>query len=823
IVAWSVVQAADPYCTEEPDSLSKDRPLLTEFMGIFTDDMLTNWRKLPGYAYDYDNVMPEIPNMPGVKDVKLEVQFVESNEFIDVSRGGVTDANVKAGLDFSLNIAKQMIPAGATYMPQLDPITKIVRNGGYRIGWAWNSIMYTYQSVLYEIVYFYHGSLGPGTNGSDYNDGQLFLVVNKSASICINQLPPPVATPPGSAFEFKQIVALSSIVPEAEIFYRTGSEGFKKYTGAQIEITNDAVLEAYVSKEKWTNSDTISEVYSKTGTRSTLQVTKITGEPLGGESNLTENDTKFIVKLSSPYAALTEVTINISSITGKDQEAMVISDPKIQSNALVFIDTVDFFVSAAIPGNSIVEANVYDNVSVSWNNPFNIQDTPSVVFPVKPAAREAKVYFSDSNWVELTSSLSGKESTIYVVVEDAIFDPTRLAEYVITLSNKKGTGNASNPDQEVFSLTEITPGKYGVRVEASQSPPVFGGNGRFEIRIGDELKVVYINPINKSEKSDIIGYGIATQQPGQIMFTNEDRTVPPILMAGNLWDANAGKVYLQYSDDYIASLTEKTATITVISTDFNGRKLIDSETIHLSAVNKSGELGIWTSILILDDRSEVISGDGKLQYYVKALITVEVATHIAGSSEVLEGDTARTSITIARANMEESVRVTDGTSGLVITRQSQSVKICVQDQAFSTTAIDTVLLDRIECTSSGDKIDNVNLIQTSVSSTEYCGVVQKVEAQSGSTMDVILSCQDIDNVVARYVDPVFGTEASVQATIMDATVTKIQFLDMNKKPVSRFSEQSGESLLVLVTAKTPDLYKKDTLRVKLKSDSGDTL
>ncbi|MBF0431924.1 MAG: hypothetical protein HQK83_11630 [Fibrobacteria bacterium] len=642
-------------------------------------------------------------------------------------------------------------------------------------------------------------------------------------SIGSDKLPPPVADPPGGAFNFKLDVNLSILVPGADVWYRLDNGTYIQYAGEPIALTEDAIIQAFATKDSWRNSDTISEVYSKSDNTSKLQLSKYTGEPLGGSSYLTENDNKFIMKLTTPYATITSVNITITTESGDDVETMTITNPQTQNNALLFIDTVDFAVGQVFSGNNIVEAANYDDVTVSWVNPKNSDDKPSVSFPVQPAQKEAKVYFSDVGWNELTTSLAGTETTLYVVVEDAIFDPTRLTEYVVTLTNKKGVGNGSPVDKETYSLVEMVPGKYGAIIPVVPSPPVETENTTFQIRLGDELKVTYVNPVSPSEKSDIIGYGVPTQQPGQVVFTNADRSVPPEIMPGNLWDVDKGNIYLKYTDDYIAALSVKKAVVSIVNTDALGNEFSDLEIIDLVFGEQQGDLGVWYASVPLDDRPVAISADGKLQYYFKSVVTARVATHLTGTSERLEGDSARAELNMTKANAEENITMKDPQTGGELNRQSQMIEICVEDQVFSGVSVDTLLLDKVECKSSGDKIENVVLIQKSANSTQYCGMVNKREAKSGTLTDDILHCQDIDNISGSYTDPVYGTGASKVVTIMDGTVSKLQFFEINGNPITTFSDADGDQILVRLVNKTTSLYEKDTLMVKLKSSTGDTL
>ncbi|MBF0433645.1 MAG: chitobiase/beta-hexosaminidase C-terminal domain-containing protein, partial [Fibrobacteria bacterium] len=634
----------------------------------------------------------------------------------------------------------------------------------------------------------------------------------------------PVADPAGKEFEFMERVQLSVQTVGAEIYYRLNPlDAYQKYAGETIELTETTTIEAFGQKEGYVNSDTISENYVKTSYNSVLEVTKIGGEPLGGSSYLTELDDKFIIRITTPYATLSEVSLNITSTTGKDAEVITITNPENTGKALVFIDTVDFAVVDANLGNSIVEAASYDVVQIDWVNSLNSVDQLSTSFNVRQTANPGQVYFSDINWNPVTR-LNGDETTLYVVVEDQIFDPARLSEYVVTLSNSKGDNNTSPVDKETYVLTEIQPGKYGAIISVTQSPPVKNENKAFEIRIGDDLKAHYVDPVDKMEANDSKGYGAPNQQPGKIAFTNADYTTPVQLSTSGNWEASAGKVYLYYEDDYVAAISQKTILMTVTSTDGQGKPYEDRELVKLNLFSHRDSIGIWKGEVALDDNPMVNFGDGKLQFYFFAEIKAEVATHKNGTEEKLSGDTARAMLNTAYGNLNETITIKDAVTGTEINRFTTRVKVCVEDQVFSAAVIDTILLEKVQCSSSGDQLKQIRLVQGTPGSNLYCGTFTKEEAISGTLTDTILHCQDIDNLSAKYTDPVYGTEERGNVTIMDATSNQIQFLDLLGKPViGSISEDQGNELKIRLTHKTPDLYKKDTLRVKLTADSGDTL
>ncbi|MBF0431696.1 MAG: hypothetical protein HQK83_10480 [Fibrobacteria bacterium] len=637
----------------------------------------------------------------------------------------------------------------------------------------------------------------------------------------------PIATPPGKTFTFLEKVKLRCETSGADIYYKLGASGtYQKYTpDSDIDITETITLYAYGIKDGYKDSDTLTENYTMNPGTSGIVFTKITGEILGGNSTLSENDSVFIIKLTVPYATLTSVSIDVTTTNGKDTETLVITNPENSGTNLIFTDTVSFAVSGITAANNKVEADAYDIVNANWVNPVNSTDNASGSFSVEPASKPSNTYFSDINGNPV-ASLTGNETTLYVVVEDQIFNPSRIAEYYVTLTNNdKGDGNTSPPDKETFSLTELSPGKYIATIPLAESTPanVVSGNGTFEIRRGDQLLAEYVDPVDQESSKDNEGFGVATQIQGRIRFTNADFVTDATLMTGNMYDASLGKVYLLYEDDYVAAMTTKDVKITVTNTDGLGNTTVDIETLKLNFTTKTDSLGQWTLEVPLSDNPIAIPGDSILQFYFKGAIKAQAANHKSGAVEITTGDTAHAILNVAYGNQDENIIITDAITGLEVTRLTTQVKVCVEDQPFSNATIDTVLLERVQCNMTNDKLEGIKLIQTAANSNMYCGVINKNEAESGVLTDNILSCQDVDNLKAEYVDPVYVLPTEKSIPIIDPTITSVQFLDINGNPINSFNEATGSQIIVRLTNRSPNLTTKDTLVVKLKTDTGDTL
>ncbi|MBF0430998.1 MAG: chitobiase/beta-hexosaminidase C-terminal domain-containing protein [Fibrobacteria bacterium] len=488
--------------------------------------------------------------------------------------------------------------------------------------------------------------------------------------------------------------------------------------------------------------------------------------------------------------------------------------------------------TSAIPGDGILQYYFSSEirVEVATHMAGTVEklagDISKAVLPLMPAPYPGTVFFASKDW-EPISSFTGDEERLYIVVMDRVYDKDRMDEYVVTVTNTKGENNTALTDKESYKLMEIAPGKFGVIVPvspSSQSPPVIQGNGKFRMRKGDGVKVVYVDPVDQLEASDSKNFGMPGQQKGQIYFSNADYSIPALTMERGIWDASSGMVYLYYEDDYISGLIRKSVHITLTSTDGQGRKIIDTEMAHLNLTGKNDSIGIWTLELMLHDNPTAVPGDGKLQFYFSGEIVVNVATHRAGTIEKLAGDTVKAVLSTAYANRQEQISLRDATTGSLIYRQTNAVKVCVEDQVFSAAYQDTLLLEKVECKSSGDLLKGVELLQTTFGSNEYCGVFKKDEAMVGAFNDDVLHCQDIDNLVAYYTDPVYGTSVKKVVSIMDNVNTEIQLIDLaGNSIIKTYRESKGNRIKVRLTHNTPDIYLVDTLYVTLSTDAGDAL
>ncbi|MFC1586023.1 hypothetical protein ACFL5V_10785 [Fibrobacterota bacterium] len=214
--------------------------------------------------------------------------------------------------------------------------------------------------------------------------------------------------------------------------------------------------------------------------------------------------------------------------------------------------------------------------------------------------------------------------------------------------------------------------------------------------------------------------------------------------------------------------------------------------------------------------------NGRLEFYFKGVITATVQTHRSATAEQFDGGQASASLTTAYPNVTESVTLIDPSTGGTVTRRTDSVQVCVEDQVFSTAQVDAITLYNIECQNSGDQIPDVILYQLDSASTSYCGYVNKTEAQSNSISNDTLACQNGDLLTANYIDPVYGTEASVTVSLVNPVPVQIWFSDLDGNVITSYPEgMSTSKFMVWVIAESANLNAQNQLNVTLTSGSGD--
>ncbi|MBF0432708.1 MAG: chitobiase/beta-hexosaminidase C-terminal domain-containing protein [Fibrobacteria bacterium] len=331
------------------------------------------------------------------------------------------------------------------------------------------------------------------------------------------RLDPPVADPAGKDFELSEQVRISSSTDGAGIYYRLNGGTFELYPGNPLTITETTVLQAFAAKEGLDNSDTISENYIKTAYTSGLEFSRVTGEVLDSSTYLTEKDTKVIVKLTAPYAGLTSVSIQLTTSNSLDTESVTINNYIIQNNRHIFYDTLDFSISAAVPGNASLEASAYDFLTARWSNPLNASDKPSALAEVKPGPREAKVYFSTTDALTgETAAFAENKTPVWVIVDDQMPQADSLAagKYRVTITTRSADITELAKETETLTLSLIN------GFLAAQIPAVYGVL-KAEDKIlqvllnGDHLTASYSDPMDTTDvnRQASASYAKKTVQP----------------------------------------------------------------------------------------------------------------------------------------------------------------------------------------------------------------------------------------------------------------------------------------------------------------------
>ncbi len=672
-------------------------------------------------------------------------------------------------------------------------------------------------------------------NGQEY-DFDFFFAERRTtqSSIRINtnipiiappKLPTPRATPPGTNFAFQQNVTLTSIIPGATIWYRLGTSGnWIQYTGA-ITLTASSTIQAYATLDGWEDSDIMTEDYTKTQGASTLQLTRANGEILGPNNYLTENDDSYIVRITTPYASLGAIDVPNATVFSTDSYTLPIASGTVTGQAMLYQGAVDFSIGAAT-ANQAIEASVYDTVKVSWTNPANSSDVLTGSIIVRPARKNATIVYTESDFTTVIDIIPGTATNIYLVLEDQIIDPSRN-DYTITLTNIDGSNSGLQADVEIINLstaTDLGNGRYGVTIPINaviSNTEVVANNGIMEARLGDQIIASYTDPVDLDQATKGIGFDVATEQVADINFTEATYTTP---FAEAFYDPAAGKVYIRYTDDPVVNLS-KTAVVTVLNTfptTTGSKNSLDVENVILT---DAGNTGVWTGEITLQDNPAPAVGDNALQFYFNGLVTAKVASHRNTVGGDLDGDTASVAMRVAYPDEPEVVTITDNetTTGGTVTRKTKVVDVCVTDQVFSTVTRDT-LIAKVECTSTGDLITNVALIQLSETSKEYCGQFTKEEG-STDTDPGTLTCLDGDDLVTTYTDPVYTNGDKKTVKLEDLTVPQITFFDKcpDGIPVTNLTQTQGggDSFCIQVLDRSDNLNIQNSLQVKLTIPGGD--
>ncbi|MBF0431316.1 MAG: hypothetical protein HQK83_08565 [Fibrobacteria bacterium] len=466
------------------------------------------------------------------------------------------------------------------------------------------------------------------------------------------KLPAPVISLADSSLEGTQEITISAQIPTADIYYSLNESPFIKYNGNLKTLTGSTTIHAYIQKEGYLSSDTVSESYSRTSSSTTLSVSDLQSQYFGNNITLTNIYNKFIFRIVTPLSTK-DHSINIHTTINGDKEMFSINNYTMSNEALIFLDT--FVVTAsnkAHLNNTVIEADIYDTVSISYSSSRTKESLPVCSFPFIPVFQQGTVYLAtkDGNYRE---QITGEEDTIYLVLEDQPFHPAKHHLYKLNLENDKADNNISPPDKENFSFTEIKPGKYICRIPLAPSSPVTPGNGVFEYRDGDIFTATYTDPVDGFKVTKTFGTPEPQQIPGIISFTSEDYQSPVKIMTNGAYDASIGKIYLRYEDDYVSAITKKSIEITVSSVDALGRQIVDRETVSMNSIGKVDGTGIWILETPLVHTKIPVLGDSILQFFFAGQITVEVPSHRSGSGIKLSGDSTKAVLNIFYPNTTE--------------------------------------------------------------------------------------------------------------------------------------------------------------------------
>jgi len=618
------------------------------------------------------------------------------------------------------------------------------------------------------------------------------------------KLPKVDVKPDEPTFPYKRTVIVTGD-PGATIFYRRNLGPWISFNNQSTSfvIESDENIEAYQTRTGWLNSDTTKKEYKHRPLNPDLKTLTLSNEVLElGNRNLTPPDTAFLVSLQLSSSILKSAQITVTT-AGGDAGTFTLSTFTEVSDAKIFTGSIP--VSWAAGKTSKIDLLAFDTVTVSFTN--NLLGAVTKKFAVTPEPSSCAINFVDQNGLAI-STLTPPYSRLYVQLQDEAL-PASIARTASVVNEKGSLNNLLTTDLEsLSSWTQVGQNTSlftsSIPLTVSSASPT-QGNGTLQAVDGDQITVSYTDPDNTTEvcRKNI---GVATapsiKATSNFMKSGKYDSVW-VQTVGVFWHPDSQKVFIKYQDDSISTLLTKSIKLLALSTSSQGKQTLDTVVTTLGRSTS----GTWQGSVPTQDTPIPNTSNQIIEWYHKGEVTLRVIPHKPGTSEVPDPfDTLVTSsLIIAYPNYPEVPSMkNDRDTSKSIDRNTEVVRVCINDQDLSKTTIDTLLVN-LECSSSGDVVSNLKLVQTTLTGTEYCATVPKTEIPPlvNPLADRILSCRSTDEIKLTYQDPIYNTETEKKVPIQDNTPTVIEFLDPKTKlPISSFAQRKSlDSVLVRVTTR----------------------
>ncbi len=637
-------------------------------------------------------------------------------------------------------------------------------------------------------------------------------VYGTTGQLLINEVAKPVANPPAQQFVSKVDVVLTSTTTNALIYYTLdGSmpDTTKTLYKGTITITKNTTIKAIAVKAGWKNSKVMTEVYIKQFTLSKLTIT-----PLDTNGNIVAG--KFLTQLTKTYKVnltTTEAGFNQLSPTAimkrsNDHETLNLFINQQNGNGILFSNVQNFVIGSATNQNSITESSLFDTLIVSWVNPNDANDHAEDTVYVHPGFQQAQVYFSNSIGGTPISQYPSNQDTVYVNIDDQPGD-SRLPYTV------KVTSNKHNPiDEEILTLTEISPGHFSAKIPVTANAFQPGNNALEVSRAGDQLQAIFVDPVYFDTSIGSAGFAEGVQEVARIDFI--DTLGGSVLAPDVVWNPEKANIYLRYSDDWSISvnavLQQKSISLILQQKKYSQILAIDTETVKLNLISHNATRGIWEGSFPLKDANPPRKNDTSDTYYRGELNANAQAHDNAG---VAENTSVGDLLVIAYPNQTADIVLEDSVNK-TIERLTDKLIITIHDQIFTHVGNPTILA-QISCAATGDIIDNVEMAwDASKSAYVTTKAIIKTEQLTGqpNTSDNFLACSETDIVKVVYIDPVYGNSNEIKAQYFGDKVPSLIFASsLDSTKVTSRNEKIDKDFLVIVEAKSPTRDQIDIIKV----------
>ncbi len=621
----------------------------------------------------------------------------------------------------------------------------------------------------------------------------------------------PTATPPGEVFTTPTLnVGLSDVTPGAKIYYTlngtTPDSTSTLYTGTPISLSTTTTIEAIAYATGYQTSDVMTEVYTKQFTGlSTLQILDQNGNPIT-VGYLSQNNPQYKIKLTTQAGLTTATAVAKTATVPTDSENAVMVNPANAGGSLIFTDSLGLLLNSPTRAtvNGRTDAAWWDSLVVTWHDPQNSNDNPTAGILIRPAPQQATAHFSTTSGGAAITQFTGTETTIYFVETDEVLPPgvTPQARIVTT-----PPGPSHTADTLVVNLT-CANGTCTGAIPTDIGQPSNTTDTTLQVWVGDQITGTYVDPKDGDQAVAQAGFGIAAEVPGILVFTDSTGAA---WTGGNYSPAN-GKLYLTYTDDRAGAIAGDSKVVTLTIVNNGGKSLPDTETVNvtLSVAASTATTGVWTGSIPLKDVPPITPRDNTAETYVIGVVTAKVATH--ASTGAADGNVATATISVAYPDVPGGITVTDTAGDSTITRSTTGIVVTVTTQSLSSGA-DTIYVN-LGCTSSGDVLNNVMLVEVSPG-VYRSQVIPKGEGPANPANDT-LTCNSSDVIHVTYENPVYPNDVKTKdVLIQDPTPTVLSYANIAGTTVTQISDVTDSSFVVVVTGSNPNINVIDTVDVTL--------